>query len=144
MDFTGRYIYVDVALAKNDREMFTSSPLYLQEGQWFSDGQWIASDGGIDGDGPVRCSFKNPGDDIYRKMFNLLFRKVRAGIETAFCRVCRWFPILGVDKAKWNYDDKVLKYSVHAACRLHNWMMNTEHLSYDAFTSAENMFAGYY
>ena len=63
MDYTGRYIYVYVGLAKNDREMFTSLPLYLQRGYWFSDGEFIAADGGFEGDGPVRASFKNPGAD---------------------------------------------------------------------------------
>jgi DDE superfamily endonuclease len=63
MDYTGRYIYVYVGLAKNDREMFASLPLYLQHGYWFSDGEFIAADGGFEGDGPVRASFKNPGAD---------------------------------------------------------------------------------
>ncbi len=34
-DYTGWFIYVRVALGKNDHEVFTSSPLYLQEGQFF-------------------------------------------------------------------------------------------------------------
>ena len=49
MDYTCRYIYVYVGLAKNDREMFTSLPLYLQHGYWFSDGEFIATDGGFEG-----------------------------------------------------------------------------------------------
>jgi hypothetical protein len=31
-DHTGRYIYVRVCLGRNDHEVFTSLPLYLQEG----------------------------------------------------------------------------------------------------------------
>jgi len=34
-DHTGRYIYVRVCLGRNDREVFTSLPLYLQEGDFF-------------------------------------------------------------------------------------------------------------
>jgi len=50
-DHTGRYIYVRVCLGRNDREVFTSSPLYLQEGDFFSEDEFIASDGGFEGDG---------------------------------------------------------------------------------------------
>ena len=51
MDHSGRYIYVRVVLGKNDREVLTSSPLYLQEGEYFSDGEFVAADGAFDGDG---------------------------------------------------------------------------------------------
>jgi hypothetical protein len=36
MDHSGCYIYVKVVLGKNDREVLISSPLYLQEGEYFS------------------------------------------------------------------------------------------------------------
>ena len=84
MDYSGRFIYVHVGLAKNDREMFTTSPLYLQEGFWFSRGEFIANDGGFDGDGPARCSFNDPGADPYKQQFNIAFKEVRQGIETAY------------------------------------------------------------
>jgi hypothetical protein len=58
-------------LGKNDREVLTSSPLYLQEGEFFSDGEFVAADGAFDGDGQFRCSYKNPGDDEIKKLFNL-------------------------------------------------------------------------
>ena len=32
MDHSGRYIFARLCLGKNDREVFTRSPLYLQEG----------------------------------------------------------------------------------------------------------------
>jgi hypothetical protein len=51
MNHSGRYIYVQVVLGKNDREVLTSSPLYLQEGEYFADGEFVAADGGFDGDG---------------------------------------------------------------------------------------------
>lgn len=144
MDYSGRYLYVHVALAKNDRDMFTASPLYMNEGEYFSAGQWLASDGGFEGDGPVRYSYKNPGADEDKKLFNLAFREVRTGIETSFARVCAWFPILGNNKRKWNHGDDVMQLSIHAASKLHNWIMNTENLSYSALTSAENHFRPYY
>jgi hypothetical protein len=50
-DHTGRYTYVRVCLGRNDCEVFTSSPLYLQEGDFFSEDEFIASDGGFEGDG---------------------------------------------------------------------------------------------
>ena len=81
MDYTGRYIYVYVGLAKNDREMFTSLPLYLQHGYWFSDGEFIAADGGFEGDGPVRASFKNPGADA-NKILQLHFLRCSTRYRT--------------------------------------------------------------
>ncbi len=51
MDHTGRYIFVRVCSGNNDREVFTSSPLYLHEGDFFSDDEWVSSDGGFEGDG---------------------------------------------------------------------------------------------
>jgi hypothetical protein len=36
MDHAGQYIYSHVCLGKNDQEVFTSSPLHLQEGDYFS------------------------------------------------------------------------------------------------------------
>ena len=82
--------------------------------------QFVASDGGFHGDGPIQCSFDNPGSNENKKQFNLVFKEVRAGIETAFARVCAWFPILRLNKSKWNYCDETLQLSVHAASRLHN------------------------
>jgi hypothetical protein len=51
MDHTGRCIFLCICLGKNDREVFTGSPLYLQKGDFFSDNQWVASDGAFEGDG---------------------------------------------------------------------------------------------
>jgi hypothetical protein len=61
MDHSGWYIYARVCLGKNDREVLMSSPLYLQEGDYFSeDGFMVAN---FDGDGIFHCSYKNPGND---------------------------------------------------------------------------------
>jgi hypothetical protein len=48
MDHTGRYIFVRICLGNNDREVLTASPLYLQEGDYFSEEEFVASDGGFD------------------------------------------------------------------------------------------------
>jgi len=144
IDYTGRFIFVLVALGKNDREFWTQCPLYLQKGLYFCGLQYVASDGGFHGDGPVKFSYDNPGNDPVKKAFNLVFREVRTGIETAFARICVWFPILGTNKGKWNYSEETLQLSVHAAARLHNWLMNTENLSYSAVESPESYFKSYY
>jgi hypothetical protein len=49
-NLTGRYIHGWVRLGKNDREIFTSSPLYLQEGDFFSEDEFVASDSGFEGE----------------------------------------------------------------------------------------------
>ncbi len=51
MDHSGRLIFPRLCLGGNDREVFTSSPLYLQEGHFFSDDEFVAVDGGFEGDG---------------------------------------------------------------------------------------------
>ena len=51
MDHTGRFIYPQLCLGGNDREVLMSSPLYLLEGDYFSDNEWVSSDGAFDGDG---------------------------------------------------------------------------------------------
>jgi len=144
IDYTGRFIFVLVALGKNDREFWCQSQLYLQRGMYFCGQQYVASDGGFHGDGPIKFSYDNPGNDQIKKMFNLVFREARTGIETAFARICNWFPILGTNKGKWNYSEETLQLSVHAAARIHNWLMNTENLSYSAIESPESYFRTYY
>jgi hypothetical protein len=57
MDHSGHYIYLHLTLGKNDRKVITSSPLYLQVGDFFSDGEFLASDGAFEGYGQLRCSY---------------------------------------------------------------------------------------
>jgi hypothetical protein len=64
MDHSGRFIFARVSLGGNDHDCYTGSPLYLQEGQYFSVDQFVAADGGFKGEGRFRCSYKNPGNDI--------------------------------------------------------------------------------
>jgi len=96
-------------LGKNDREVFTRSPLYLQEGEFFSEDEFVAADGAFEGDGHLRCSYKNPGNDDVKKLWNLAFREVRTGVE-----------------------------------KLHNFIMNSEQLSYAAHESVDNLYVNYY
>jgi len=144
MDHTGRFIYVRICLGKNDREVLTSSPLYLLEGDYFSDNEWVSSDGAFDGDGRFLCSYKNPGNDPVKVRYNLAFREVRQGVENSYQRIGIWFPLLGNNKKKLPYSETVLFLAVHAAARLHNWIMDSEKLSYSALESPEGLFRSYY
>jgi len=143
-DHTGRYIYVRVCLGRNDREVFTSSPLYLQEGDYFSEDEFVASDGGFEGDGRFRCSYNNPGNHPDRILFNLVFREIRTGVENAYSRVGTWFPLLGNNKKKIPYSEQVFFLAIHAATRLHNWIMNSENLSYSSLESPEVLYQRFY
>jgi hypothetical protein len=60
-------------LGKNDHEVFTGSPLYLQEGEFSPEDEFIAANGAFKDDGHLRCSFKNPGNDEGEKLWNLAF-----------------------------------------------------------------------
>ena len=71
MDHSGRFIYGKLCLGANDREVYTNSSLYLQEGNYFSGDEFVAVDGGFEGDGGLPGSYKNPGQDKIKKLFNL-------------------------------------------------------------------------
>ena len=98
MDHSGRYIFARLCLGKNDCEVFTGSPLYLQE--FFSEDEFVAADGAFKGDGRLRCSYKNPGNDDVKKLWNLAFREVRTGVENSYQRTGAWFPLIGNNKRK--------------------------------------------
>jgi hypothetical protein len=114
MDHSGRFIYAHVCLGKNDRGVFTSSLLYLQEGDYFSEDEFVASDVAFEGDGHFRCSYKNPGNNEVKKLFNLAFCEVRTGIENSYQRTGAWFPLLGNNKCKLPY--ALLKYTRAFLC----------------------------
>jgi len=80
MDQSGHYIFACLCLGKNDHEIFTGSPLYLQEGEFFLQDEFVAADGVFEGDGHLRCSYKNPRNDDIKKLWNLAFQEVRAGV----------------------------------------------------------------
>jgi hypothetical protein len=84
MDHSGRYIFACICLGKNDHEVFTSSPLYLQEGEFFSEDEFVAANGAFEGDGHLHCSFKNPGNNEAKKLWNLAFCEVRTGVKNSY------------------------------------------------------------
>jgi hypothetical protein len=141
MDHTGQYIFFYICLGKNDRETFTRNPLYLQEGDFFSDNQWVSSDGAFEGDGRFLCSYKNPGNDPARIHYNLAFHEVRKGVENSYGRVGLWFLLLGNNKKNLLYSEIVLFLVIHAAARLHNWIMDTEN---SATELPKGLFRNYY
>ncbi len=83
------------------------------------------------------CSYKNPGNDCNKIIFNLAFHEVRTGAENSYQRVGAWFPLLGNNKHKLPYKEHTLILAIQAAAQLHNFILNTEHLSYSAYESTE-------
>jgi hypothetical protein len=144
IDHSGCYIFARLCLGKNDREVFTASPLYLQEGEFVSIDEFVAADGAFEGDGCLRCSFKNPRNDEVKKLWNSAFHEVRTGVENSYQRTGAWFPLIGNNKRKLPYSDQVLFLAIHAAIRLHNFIMNSEQFSYSALESVDNMYVNYY
>jgi len=83
MDHSRCCIFSQICLGKNDHDVFTSSPLYLQEGEFFSDDEFVAADGTFEVDGHLWCSFKNPGNDKVKRLWNLAFCEVRMGMDNS-------------------------------------------------------------
>jgi len=124
---------------------YSQGALHIFAGRtFFSDDQWVSSDGAFERDGRLLCSYRNPGNDTTRIRYNLAFREVRQGAENSYGRVGMWFPLLGNNKKKLPYSEKVLFLAIPAAARLHNWIMDTENLSYSALESPEGLFRNYY
>jgi hypothetical protein len=144
MDHSGHYIFAHLCLGKSELEVFTASPLYLQEVEFFSDDAFVATDGAFKGDGHLHCSFKNPRNDEVKKLWNLAFHEVRTGVENSYQRTGAWCPLIGNNKRKLPYSDQMLFLAIHAAIRLHNFIMNSEQLSYSALESIDNMYVNYY
>jgi hypothetical protein len=94
-------------LRKNDHEVFTSHSLCLQEGN-FLPGEFLASDGGFEGDGCMKCSYKDPGNDEAKKLFNITWcEQVRTGVKNSYQRTGAWLPLLGNNKRKLLYSEKL-------------------------------------
>ena len=108
-----------------------------QKRLFFSENQCVAADGGFEGDGPVIYSFDNPNTEE-RVLYNLAFKEVRMSVENAFGRVQMWFPILGVQRKYWNYDEEMLCLAVEACCKLHNWIIRSRGLRYDPISDPRN------
>ncbi len=146
IDFRGLFTYVSTTTqdgARNDRQLFTSSPLYLNAGKYFTDDEQVAGDGIFVGNGPVMVSFEVL-DTEPKKDFNAAFTEVRREIENSIGRVQLWFPILGSKKKYWPYDEELLELSVGAATKLHNWMMRNRGLDYSAINNPSNFYRNYY
>jgi hypothetical protein len=145
VDKYGYFIYVKTNLngRPNDRDCWTSCDLYMNPHKYFSLLERVAADGGFLGDGPNIVSFNNVNTNE-RALFNVAFKEVRVGIENAFGRVQMWFPILGVQKAYWNYDDELLEVAVGAATKLHNWLLRRRDVSYDAQINPRNFHRNLY
>jgi hypothetical protein len=92
-----------MCLGRNDREVLTSSPLYLLEGNYFSDNEWVSSDGAFDVDGRFLYSYKNPRNDAVKICYNLAFQEVRQRMENSYQRIGIWFPILANNKKTLPY-----------------------------------------
>jgi hypothetical protein len=113
MDHAGRFIFARICLGGNDREVYTSSPLYVQEGNYFSDDEFVAVHGGFEGDGRLRCSYKTPGQDETKKLFNLSWQEVRTAVKNSYARVGACFPFWATIK-KLNYSENMLMLAIQA------------------------------
>lgn len=139
-----RYVHTGIEGRRNDREAYVSLPLYMQRGEYFSGSQFLAADGGFDGDGPIQMSHRSIGGDADKALYNLAFKEVRMQVENAFGRVQEWFGILGNRCKKWHYDRDLLILAVHAAARLHNWMLTNRDLSYNIQSNPNYIYRGYH
>lgn len=128
----------------SDLDMFQSSPLYLNAGQYFTEGEFIASDGIFMDVGNTVTSFRNIANDACRAAFNACFNSFRIGVENAFGRQQQWYPILGYRREYWTYARELLVLVIHATARLHNWKMAEEGLNYNALLDPNNVFMAAY
>jgi hypothetical protein len=75
----------------------------------------------------IQESWKQPG----KKSIQLSLPRSKTGFENSYQRIGIWFPILG-NNEKISLLWKALFLAVHAATRLHNWIMDTKKLYYSA------------
>ena len=68
---------------------------------------------------------------------------MRTDVENSYQQTGAWFPLLGNNKRKLPYSDRVLFLAIHAAIRLHNYIMNAEHVLYSSLDSVDNMYVNY-
>jgi len=74
---------------------------------------------------------------------NLAFHEVRTGVENSYQRAGAWFPLLGNNKNRLPNLERVLFLTIHAAIKLYNYIMNTEHLSYSSLESMDYIYINY-
>jgi hypothetical protein len=65
---------------------------------------------------------------------------VSISVENSYQRTATWFPLLGNKKHNLPYCDKVLFLAIHAAIRIHDFIMNSEQLPYSALESVDKMY----
>jgi hypothetical protein len=146
IDRSGRFRYVVAGDygGMNDRDQFTSTELYRNKQQYFDGNQFICCDGIYRGDGPVLVSYNanQLADDMdgSKADFNLSYTEYRKGVENAFGRVQKWFPLFGNQKYEWDYDRHLYILAFQASCRLHNWMLHIRDLDYDPTTDPSYLF----
>jgi hypothetical protein len=58
MNHSGHFLYLWITLGKNDRKVLTSSPLFLEEGEYFSVIEFTAADGAFEGEGWLGAPLK--------------------------------------------------------------------------------------
>jgi hypothetical protein len=73
-----------------------------------------------------------------KKLWSLAFHEVRVAVENSSQRTGAWVLLLGNNKCKLPYSDKVLFLAIHATIRLHNFIMNSEHFPYSASEPVDN------
>jgi hypothetical protein len=138
-----RYVKTGIHGRINDRDAWTSCAIFLNRGQYLTPEEKIAADGGFTGIGPTLISY-DVCDTEEKRIYNAAFTEVRKGVECAFNRIQRWFPITGVNKAYWNYDHRLLSLAINASTRLHNWLMRTRGLEYNAENNPYNHYRDMY
>lgn len=116
-----RYVASGFEGHNNDRDVFIRTDLYLQRGQYFTGEEWIGADGIFKGDGPTMVFTAAGLTPTEQAQWKQAFSSFRVQVEHVFNRIQQWFPILG--KKRWNYSDDLLFLAVHAACRVHNWLL---------------------
>jgi hypothetical protein len=145
IDKHGLFIWVEPLAngRRNDRDQWTSCDLYMDAGKYFKPWEKVAGDGAFKGHGPNVVSYDILDTDE-KALYNLAFKEVRVGVENAFGRVQMWFPLLGVNRMYWNYDEEMLELAVGAATKLHNWMIRNRGLSYNAEDNPRNFYRHMY
>ena len=128
----------------SDREMFTTSPLYMDRVNYFTLAQWLGADGIFKGDGPVCCSYQFIANDAEKELFNAIYTEKRKPVENALGRTESWFPILGKYNKYFRGNKILLALTIHASVRLHNWLLRIRKLDYNASTSPACLFRNFH
>lgn len=148
VDPRGLIIYLDTGIATgicNDRSAWMSESLFLNCHEYFDPGQYVAADGAFDGCGPQCISFKDIEGLRQRELFQGAFTEARtATIENNYGRVNKWFPILGIDKKYFNYNETMLIATVRASSNMHNWLMRIRDLDYNPQSNPSYIYRDYY